>query len=41
MNKIYIQKNKYIHYIAKIIGSPPFNERFGYFSHFHEYNLNV
>ncbi len=27
----------YIHYIAKSIGSPPFNERFDYFSNFHEY----
>ncbi len=26
-----------IHYIAKSIGSPPSNERFDYFSHFHEY----
>ncbi len=26
-----------IHYIAKSIGSPPFNERFDYFSNFHEY----
>ncbi len=27
----------YIHYIAKSIGSPPSNERFDNFSHFHEY----
>ncbi len=27
----------YIHYSAKSIGSPPFNERFDYFSNFHEY----
>ncbi len=27
----------YIHSIAKSIGSPPFNERFDYFSNFHEY----
>ncbi len=27
----------YIHYIAKSIGSPPSNERFDYFSNFHEY----
>ncbi len=25
------------HYIAKSIGSPPSNERFDYFSNFHEY----
>ncbi len=25
------------HYIAKNIGSPPSNERFDYFSNFHEY----
>ncbi len=25
------------HYIAKSIGSPPYNERFDYFSNFHEY----
>ncbi len=30
-------KNKYIYYIAKSIGSPPSNERFDYFSNFHEY----
>ncbi len=29
--------NLYIHYIGKSIGSPPSNERFDYFSHFHEY----
>ncbi len=28
-----------IHYIAKSIGSPPSNERFDYFSNFHEYNV--
>ncbi len=27
----------YVHYIAKSIGSPPFNERFDYFGHFKEY----
>ncbi len=27
----------YIHYIAKSIGSPHFNERFDYFSNVHEY----
>ncbi len=27
----------YIHYIAKSVGSPPSNERFDYFSNFHEY----
>ncbi len=27
----------YIHYIAKSIESPAFNERFDYFSNFHEY----
>ncbi len=26
-----------VHYIAKSIGSPPSNERFDYFSNFHEY----
>ncbi len=26
-----------IHYIVKSIGPPPFNERFDYFSNFHEY----
>ncbi len=26
-----------LHYIAKSIGSPLFNERFDYFSNFHEY----
>ncbi len=26
-----------LHYIAKSIGSPPSNERFDYFSNFHEY----
>ncbi len=25
-----------LHYIAKSIGSPPSNERFDYFSNFHE-----
>ncbi len=28
-----------IHYIAKSIVSPPSNERFDYFSNFHEYNV--
>ncbi len=30
-------KPSLIHYIAKSIGSPPSNERFDYFSNFHEY----
>ncbi len=38
---IYIDVNIYIyiyiHYIAKSIGSPPFNVKFDYFSNFHEY----
>ncbi len=33
----YIYIYIYTHYIAKSIGSPPFNERFDYFSNFHEY----
>ncbi len=33
---IYIYIYIYIHYSAKSIGSPPFNERFDYFSNFHE-----
>ncbi len=34
-NKIKLKK-LYIHYIAKSIGTPS-NERFDYFSNFHEY----
>ncbi len=34
---IYIALYRDIHYIAKSIGSPPANERFDYFSNFHEY----
>ncbi len=34
---IYIYIYIYTHYIAKSIGSPTFNERFDYFSNFHEY----
>ncbi len=33
----YLKKKICIHYIAKSIWSPPFNERFDYFSNFHEY----
>ncbi len=32
-----LQFHKFLHYIAKIIGSPPSNERFDYFSNFHVY----
>ncbi len=32
----YIHMQVYIHYIAKSIGTPS-NERFDYFSNFHEY----
>ncbi len=28
---------QYLHYIAKSIGPPPFNERFDYFGNFYEY----
>ncbi len=31
----------YTHYIAKSIGSPPFNERFDYFSNFLNVNVNL
>ncbi len=37
--RIYCTVHEYadIHYITKSIGSPPSNERFDYFSNFHEY----
>ncbi len=34
---MFAKKIAKIHYIAKIIGSPPSNERFDYFSNLHEY----
>ncbi len=35
-DSIFICAFLYVHYIAKSIGSPPFNEMFDYFSNFHE-----
>ncbi len=34
---LYKYTHTHTHYIAKHIGSPPSNERFDYFSNFHEY----
>ncbi len=35
--QMYKKDKMYRRHIAKSIGSPPSNERFDYFSHFHEY----